>query len=119
MPAGYRDDIPEVLEEQFRDDTRVRQGLIFGHPGFKRGDRVFCFVYADGLTLKLSPADYRTCLELEEAVPFSPRGTPMGTWVVLSYPDAPQYLDNWQWVEKALAYIITDEAAPPRKKKKR
>ncbi|MCH7529065.1 MAG: hypothetical protein IH972_05890 [Candidatus Marinimicrobia bacterium] len=119
MPAGYRDDILEVLEEQFRDDSRVMRGLIFGHPGFKRINRVFCFVYADGLTLKLPPADYRACLELEEAEPFSPRGSPMGTWVVLSYPDAPEYLDNWQWVEKALAYIITDEAAPPKKKKKR
>ncbi len=118
MTANYRDDILEVVEERLAADARVQSGLIFGHPGFKRGNRVFCFVYADGLTLKLSPEDYRACLELDEAQPFSPGGTPMGTWVVLSYPDAPEYLDNWDWVEKALAYIITDEAAPPKKKKR-
>ncbi len=121
MTANYRDDILEVLEDQFRYDSRVRPGLIFGHPGFKRVGRVFCFVYADGLTLKLSPENYRVCLELDEAEPFAPppRDTPMGTWVVLSFPDAPQYLEHWHWVEKALAYIVTDEAAPPKKKKKR
>ncbi len=119
MTASYRDDILEVLVDQFADDARVQQGLMFGHPGFKRGNRVFCFVYDDGLTLKLSKTDYTACLELEDAVPFSPRGTPMGTWVVLTYADAPEYLENWQWVEKALAYIVTDEAAPPKKKKKK
>ncbi len=119
MTDNYRRDIQELLDDRFADDPRVMSGLMFGHPGYKREGRVFCFVYADGLALKLAPADYRACLELDEAEPFCPRGTPMGTWVVLSYPDAPEYLDNWQWVEKALAYIITAEAAPPRKKKKR
>ncbi len=119
MTDNYRSDIQELLDDRFADDPRVMSGLMFGHPGYKRDGRVFCFVYDDGLTIKLSKADYAACLELEEARTFSPRGTPMGTWVVLTYADAPEYLDHWDWVEKALAYIVTDAAAPPKKKKKR
>jgi hypothetical protein len=41
----------------------------------------------------------------------------MGTWAVLTYPEAQDYLEHWEWVEKAMAYIVTDEAAPPQKSK--
>ncbi len=56
---------------------------------------------------------------LEEAEPFAPGGSKMGTWVLLSFPEARDYLEQWHWLEKALAYIVTDEAAPPKKKRKR
>ena len=70
--AAYRDDILEILEDQFRDLPQVRPGLIFGHPGFKVGDRVFCFAWEDGLCLKLPKADYEAALDMEEAEPFMP-----------------------------------------------
>ena len=119
MPSNFRDDIVEILEDQFADLPGVHSGMIFGHPGFKVGNRVFCFAWEDGLCLKLPKADYEAALELEEAEPFAPGGSRMGTWVVISFPEAPQYLEQWHWVEKALAYIVTDEAAPPKKRRKR
>ncbi|UCH63648.1 MAG: hypothetical protein JSU77_04165 [Fidelibacterota bacterium] len=119
MVASHRDDILEILEDQFADLPGVHRGMIFGHPGFKVGDRVFCFAWEDGLCLKLPKADYEAALELEEAEAFAPGGSKMGTWVVLSFPEAPQYLEQWHWVDKALAYIVTDEAAPPKKRSKR
>lgn len=117
--AAYRDDILEVLEDQFAELPGIHPGMIFGHPAFKVGDRVFCFAWEDGLCLKLPKADYEAALELEESEPFAPGGSRMGTWVVLSFPEAPQYLEQWHWVEKALAYIVTDEAAPPKKRRKK
>ena len=120
MPASIpREDILEILEEQFNEDPNVVRGKMFGCIGYKINERFFCFLFADGLCLKLSTQDYEELLELDEAETFKPRGTPMGTWVILTYPEAESYYSNWAWVEKAMAYIVTDEAAPPKKKRKK
>ena len=117
-PTGYRDDIIEVIGEKFEDYAEVKKGKMFGHPGFSIMGRFFCMAFEDGLAIKLSPEDYERILELEEAEKFTPRGSPMGTWVVLTYAEAEDYLENWTWLEKAMAYIKTDEAAPPKKRNK-
>jgi len=117
--SEYREDIIEKLEDQFHNYPEVRKGLIFGHPGFNLGGRIFCFAYEDGLSLKLQRKDYGAILELDEAEPFRPGKSPMGTWAVLTYPDAEEYIENWHWIEKSMAYIITDEAAPPKKRRRK
>ncbi|MCK4577262.1 MAG: hypothetical protein KAU50_00640 [Candidatus Marinimicrobia bacterium] len=118
--SEYRDDILEVVGDRLLEEPTVVRGLIFGHPGFKIENRVFGFVWGDGLCLKLSKPDYQTCLELEEAEPFAPGGErPMSTWAVISYPEAYDYLENWHWVQRAMAYVVTDEGAPPKKGKKK
>lgn len=116
--SEYREDILDKLESYFRDFREVRRSVIFGHPGFSIMSRVFCFVYEDGITLKLHPQEYAAILALDEAEKFAPNGSPMGTWAVLTYPDADDYLLNLQWLEKAMSYIVTDEAVPPKKKRK-
>ena len=119
MKAEYRDDIVDLVGQHLRSYAEVGKGMVFGHPGHHVGGRYFCIAYQDGVALKLSQTDYDAALRLEEAEPFSPGGSPMGTWVVLTYPEAEQYLDHWEWIERALAYIKTDAAAPPKKRKKR
>ncbi len=116
--SNYRDDIVDIVGERFSEYAEVRQGKMFGHPGFSIIGRFFCFAYEDGMAIKLSPADYARILESEEAEKFKPGGSPMGTWAVLTYIDAEEYLEHWEWLEKAMAYIVTDEAAPPKKRKK-
>lgn len=117
--GDYREDILEHLKERFEEYPRVQPGAMFGHPGFRIINRFFCTVSGDGLMLKVSPSDYKVMLELNEVEPFMPRGTPMGTWVLLTYPDAEDYSHNWHWIEKAMQYIVTDEAAPVKKKSKK
>lgn len=116
--SEYREDIIDKIGSRFRDYPEVRRSVIFGHPGYSIIGRVFCFAYEDGLTLKLHPNDYSEALKLEETVQFCPGSSPMGTWVVFTYPDGEDYLENWRWIEKAMVYIVTDEAAPPKKRKK-
>ena len=118
--AHYREDIIEAIEARIiMEHPEAEPKMIFGHPGFAVNKRVFCFAYDDGLCLKLPRQDYQEILKSEEAEPFAPGGEkPMGTWAVLTYPDAQEYHDNWDWLEKALAYIVTDAAAPPKKKRK-
>lgn len=118
-PADFRDDIIDRLETRFREYHEVISGRIFGHVGFSINRRFFCFGYEDGLAIKLHPDDYAKILQLDETESFRPGGSAMGTWAVLTYPDAEQYLDNWHWIDKAMAYIVTDEAAPPKKSRKR
>ncbi len=117
--AVYREDILEVLDDRFADYPLVMRGLIFGHPGYKIDNKVFAFVVGDGLSVKLPRTDYDKCLEQDFAETFAPRGTPMGTWIIITYPDAPEYLENWHWIEKAMAFIQTPEGAPPKKKRKK
>ena len=117
--SDFREDIIDKLDIQFRNHPEVARGFIFGHPGFTIIGRFFCFAYEDGLSIKLHPTDYTQILELDEAEPFCPGGSPMGTWAVLTYPDAEDYLHNWQWIEKSMAFIVTDEAAPIKKKRKK
>lgn len=119
MPADYRDDILEVLDHRFVDYPLVQKGLIFGHPGYKIDSKVFGFANGDGFCVKLQRTDYEECLALDTTEVFAPRGTPMGTWAVITYADAPEYLDNWHWIEKAMAFIQTPEGAPPKKKRKK
>jgi hypothetical protein len=119
MMAVYRDDILEVLDDRFVEYPLVMRGLIFGHPAYKIDNKVFAFVAGDGLSVKLSKTDYEKCLELDFTETFAPGGTPMGTWVIITYADAPEYLDNWHWIEKAMAFIQTAEGAPPKKKRKK
>lgn len=119
--SHYREDIIEAIETRLMSEhPEVAKGKIFGHPGFMVNRRVFCFVYEDGLCMKLSKSDYEDILKLDNTEKFAPMGErPMGTWVVLTYPEAEEYLDNWHWLEKSLEYIVTDEAAPPKKSSKR
>ena len=97
MKAEYRDDIVDLVGQQLRSYTEVGKGMVFGHPGHHVGGRYFCIAYQDGVALKLSQTDYDAALRLEEAEPFSPGGSPMGTWVVLTYPEAEQYLAGLPW----------------------
>ncbi len=53
-----------------------------------------------------------------EAEKLKLRGVPMGTWIILTYPEVESYKSNWEWVEKAMRNIVSDEAAPPKKKRK-
>lgn len=119
MPREYREDIIEVLDERFTDYPLVAKGLIFGHPAYKINSNVFAFAVGDGLSMKLQKADYEKCLALDNTEVFAPRGTPMGTWAIITYADAPEYLDNWYWIEKAMAFVQTPEGAPPKKKRKK
>ncbi len=119
MAGDYRDDILEVLDDRFVDYPMVVRSLIFGHPAYKIEHKVFAFVSGDGLCVKLPKADYDKCLELDYTETFAPGGTPMGTWVIITYADAPEYLDNWHWISKAMDFIQTPEGAPPKKKRKK
>ncbi len=116
----YREELVEMLESRLlAENPEVQKGKMFGQPGFHINKRFFCFAYDDGISMKLSKDDYAEILALEEARKFSPKGSPMGTWAVLTYPESEEYYDHWEWLEKAMAYIVTDEAAPPKKKKKK
>lgn len=117
--ARYRDDILEFLENRLVEYPEVEARPMFGHPGFSIGSRVFAFVYADGLSLKLPRELYDRVLNEEGIIPFSPRKTPMGTWVVLRLPDADDYAGRWDLIEAAMDYIVTAEADPKKKKKQR
>jgi len=116
--SEYREDIIDKIDLRLREHPEVRKSVIFGHPGYSIIGRVFCFAYEDGLTVKLHRDDQAEALKLEEAARFCPGGRPMGTWVVFTFPDGEDYLENWHWIKKAMSYIVTDEAAPPKKKRK-
>ena len=117
--SNYREDIIDAIETRLMQYPEVHKGRMFGHPGFSIQKRFFCFAYEDGLALKLCKTDYAEALQLEETEPFKPGGSsPMGTWIILTYPEAEEYLEHWEWLEKAMAYIVTAEAAPPKKKRK-
>lgn len=74
MPESIpREDLLEVLEEQFNEFPYVVRGKMFGCIGYKIGGRFFCFLFADGLNLKLSSRDYEKVLNLEEAETFKPK----------------------------------------------
>jgi hypothetical protein len=117
--TDYREDILDTIAARMKHYPEVGRGMVFGHPSWHVGGRYFCMPFEDGLALKLSRSDFEAILKLPEAEPFAPGGgRAMGTWAVLTYPEAEAYLDNWQWIEKSLAYIKTDEAAPVKKRRK-
>ena len=118
MHHNYRDDLVELLHFEMKRYPDVARGMIFGHPGWKWQNRVFAFPYEDGICLKMPVADYAAALALPEAEPFCPMGErPMSTWVVITYPEAEKYLEKWDLIDKALAYVKTDEGAPGKRKK--
>lgn len=121
MPADFRDDIVEFLENHLVHFPEVAAKKIFGHPGFSLGNRVFAFAYDDGLCLKLPRPLYETALTQEEIRPFMPGNDtkPMGTWVVISRPDAADYDADWELIETAMAYVMTEQGAPPQRKSSR
>jgi len=121
MPADYREDIVEFLENHLVHFPEVAPKKIFGHPGFCLENRVFAFAYEDGLCLKLPRPLYTEVLAQEEFRPFMPGNDtrPMGTWVVISRPDAADYDRDLELIETAMAYVMTEQGAPPQKRKPR
>jgi hypothetical protein len=120
MNSNYRDDLVELLHHEMKRYPDVARGMIFGHPGWKWQNRVFAFPFEDGVCLKLPKTDYDAALALPEAEPFCPMGErPMGTWDVITYPEAETYLAKWEWIDKALAYVKTDEGAPKQRGKRK
>lgn len=121
MPADYREDIVEYLEERMVHFPEVAAKKIFGHPGFSLENRVFAFAYEDGLCLKLPQPLYTEVLTQEDIHPFMPGNDsrPMGTWVVISRPDTADYDDDWELIETAMAYVMTEQGAPPPRKPKK
>jgi len=120
MDSNYRDDLVELLSREMKRYPDVVRGMIFGHPGWKWQNRVFIFPFEDGVCVKLPRKEYEEALGLPEVAPFCPMGErPMGTWVVVSYPESETYLREWRWIDLALAYVKTDEGAPVKKPKKK
>jgi len=114
--SGYRDDILEYLENRLFQYPEIEPKKIFGHPGFSIINRIFCFVYEDGLSIKLPRETYTRLLEEDQnTAPFTPRKSPMGTWVVLTLPDPQDYDGYWKLIEEAMDYIITPEANPKKR----
>ncbi|MBM3329851.1 MAG: hypothetical protein FJY67_10355 [Calditrichaeota bacterium] len=113
---NFRDDLLDFLIDRFRAYPDVKRGMIFGCPSFQWSGRYFCCLYEDGALLKLSCDDYNEALKQDGWTPFAPMGErPMGTWTVISLPDTEDYLEAWEWFDRAYWYIQTDAAAPVRK----
>ena len=120
MNNNYRDDLVEFLTHELKRYPDVARGMIFGHPGWKWQNRVFVFPYEDGICLKLPREDYEAALASPVGEPFCPMGErPMGTWAVITYSECETYLENWHWIETALAYVKTDAGAPAKKPTKK
>ncbi|MCF7801152.1 MAG: hypothetical protein K9N34_03960 [Candidatus Marinimicrobia bacterium] len=118
MTAEYRLDLVEYLDERLAHFPEVESRKIFGHPGYSLQNRVFVFVYADGLCVKLPRGLYEQILERNDVQAFMPgKDTrPMGTWAVISRPDAQEYDADWELIETAMAYVMTEQGAPPKRK---
>lgn len=118
MTATYRLDLVEYLDERLAHFPEVESRKIFGHPGYSLRGRVFVFVYDDGLCLKLPRDLYEQILRRDDAIAFMPGNDtrPMGTWVVISRPDAQEYDADWEFIETAMAYVMTEKGAPPKRK---
>ena len=121
MPADFREDIVEFLDERLAHYPEVSAKKIFGHPGYSLENRVFTFAYGDGLCIKLPRDLYEQVLTRDDTTPFMPGNDTrsMGTWVVISRPEAVEYDEDWELIEIAMAYVMTEQGAPPRRKKKK
>lgn len=121
MSSNYRRDLVEYLDERLAHYPEVESRKIFGHPGYSLESRVFVFAYDDGLCVKLPRELYQTILTRDDVQPFMPGNDtrPMGTWAVISRPDAQEYDADWELIETAMAYVMTDQGAPPKRKRQR
>ncbi|MCF7796413.1 MAG: hypothetical protein K9N11_01170 [Lentisphaeria bacterium] len=120
MTVDYRFDLVDYLDERFAHYPEVENRKIFGHPGYSLQGRVFVFAYDDGLCMKLPRDLYEKTLTRDDTKAFMPGNDtrPMGTWVVISRPDAQEYDADWELIETAMAYVMTAQGAPPKRKKK-
>ncbi len=118
--AHHREDLLEYFENRFMRNPDLEPGKMMGHPGFKiaMNGKFFCFLYEDGLTLKLPQKTYEEALQRDDVVPFQPMGDkkPMSTWIVWTLTEPSDYDQDWYLIDEAIAFTSTE---PPNSKKKR
>lgn len=109
---------PELVKfykQTMLDFPQVAQRVTFGYPCAYVNGHMANGLYADGMFLRLNPADEREFLSLPGASSFAPmRDRPMKGYVIVpeSLRDTPEALRGW--ITRSLDYVAS---LPPKEKK--
>lgn len=91
-PSEDREDIILTLEELVHDNPLFRLGKIMGHKGVYVGRKLAVFCFEDGLGIKVLKEDAEKIVKQnQDCRPFSPMGSQMNGWVVLTLDNAEDY----------------------------
>ena len=107
MDVRFREDHKAVLDALLLDMPGVKDGKSFGHPAYKIGRKVFCFVGGEGIGIKL-PADRVTALiNQDEAFSvFEPvEGTVWKEWVSIDRVNSDDYRNDIALLEESLQFV--------------
>jgi hypothetical protein len=101
-PETVFDDIAESLSA----NPNIKRGKMFGVPTLWVNGNAFASYFHGTMAFKLSSADVKKALELQDAKLFDPGGNnrPMREWVQLLAVHRDQWAD---WADAALSYVST------------
>ncbi len=104
---GYNESHKQIMDDILLDIPFTKAGTAFGYPGYKNGNKVFCFVGGDGISIKLSPEKIVDLIESFEAFhPFYPaEGILWKGWVSIIYDNSAGYRQHLDLYEESVAFV--------------
>jgi len=103
MSHRYREELAGGLDRLLRSLSGVRRGVMFGHPAFFAGRRMFACVYGDGVAVRLRRDD--ACGTAASVREFRPNGRTMLDWVLLVYEDDSAVARDRHLFERAIEIL--------------
>ena len=107
MDTTYRKDVKEQLDDVLLGMPGVKDGKAFGYPAFKIGRKIFCFVGADGISIKLPEARVNELVGSQDSMSvFSPdEGTVWKSWLSIQLPDAEDYAEHVALYQESIQFV--------------
>ncbi|MCA9912903.1 MAG: MmcQ/YjbR family DNA-binding protein [Anaerolineae bacterium] len=110
MQSKYRQDVVDILSEMLYGMPDVRLSKAFGYPAFKVGRRIFAFVGANGISVKLGAARVQELVDTNPAYKVFEvgEGVPWKGWMSIAYEDPEAYLQVMPLLQEAQENLTSE-----------
>ena len=104
---GFIESHKQVMDELVLGIPFTKVGTAFGYPAYKNGNKVFCFVGGDGISIKLPKAKIVDLIKERDAFhPFYPaEGILWKGWVSIIYENSDDYRQHLDLYEESIAFV--------------
>jgi hypothetical protein len=95
----------EVLDSFLLKISIVKPGMMYGHPAYYVGGKLFSSLYMKGVCVKVPESLKKELLERNGIVSFEPMGRKMREWILINRDKSEDYLKDQDIFDASIEFV--------------
>jgi hypothetical protein len=106
----FNPELKKILDDLLLPIAIVREGKMFGFPGYYVGKKLFASIYEDSVGLKLPADRVGALLDGKIYIPFVPMGKHvMREWLQICHPDSLTYQTDIDLFTASIEFVAKNQ----------